>query len=180
MYQGTYPQLHLTEDARESPHVLTLQIAAVAPSVDLDRQFVATFSQILCNVELSRRHRVLAVTHLLTVDPDIHRRMNAPEVQDEVLSDHLVSDIDEGHIRAYGIAVVVGIPVLRGFTRHAGAVAVEGVLHVHIDGFAKALQLPVARYGNLVPLTHIIVLALKAHGSAFRVFRPMEQPLAVE
>ena len=180
MYQGAHPQLHLTKDARESPHVLTLQIAAVAPAVDLYRQFVATFSQILCNVELSRRHRVLAVTHLLTVDPYIHRRMNAAEVQDEVLSDHLVSDIDEGHVRAYGIAVVVGIPVLRGLTRHAGAVAVEGVLHVHIDGFAVALQLPVARYGDLIPFTYVVVLTLKAHGTALRVFRPMEQPLAVE
>ena len=106
--------------------------------------------------------------------------MNTAEMQDEVLREHLLRHVEKCYIRADGVAVVVGIPVLRGLTRHAGSVAMEGVLHVDIDGFAKALQLPVARYGNLVPLTHIIVLALKAYGSALRVFRPAKLPLAVE
>ena len=56
VYQWAHPQLHLAEDARETPHVLTFQIAAVAPAIHLHRKFVATRTYIFSNVELGRRH----------------------------------------------------------------------------------------------------------------------------
>ena len=76
--------------------------------------------------------------------------------------------------------MVVGIPVLIGLIRHAGLVAPEGVLHVHVDRFAIALQLPVARHGYLVPSTHVKVLTIEISWARLGIFRPMEQPLTVE
>ena len=76
--------------------------------------------------------------------------------------------------------MVVGIPILGRFTSDIWTVAVERILHVDINGFAEALQLPVARHGNLIPLAHIVVLTVEVSRSRFRVFAPMEQPLPVE
>ena len=76
--------------------------------------------------------------------------------------------------------MVIGIPILRRFTCDTRAVTVKGVLHIDIDGFAVTLQLPVAGHRNLVPPTHIVVLAIEVCRTAIRVFRPLEQPLSVK
>ena len=40
VYQRTYPQLNAAEDATQTPHVLTLQIGTVAPTIDLNGNLV--------------------------------------------------------------------------------------------------------------------------------------------
>ena len=87
--------------------------------------------------------------------------MYATKVKNEILREHLLSHIDEGHIATHRVTMVVGIPVFVRFSGHAGAVAVERILHVDIDGLAETLQLPVARHGNLVPSTYVEVLAIE-------------------
>ena len=106
--------------------------------------------------------------------------MNAAEVQYQVVAEHLFGDVDEGDIRAHRVAVLVGGPVLWRFTRHAGAVAPERILHIGVDGCAVALRLPVSRHLYLVPAAYVIVVALKARRPLLGVAAPMEQPLAVE
>ena len=95
MHQGPYPQLHAAEDARQTPHVLVFKIASVAPAVHLDGQFVAAFAQVFSHVELRRRHRVLAVAHPLAVHPDVEGRVDAAEVEDEILREHLLRHVEE-------------------------------------------------------------------------------------
>ena len=82
MHQWTHPQLHLTEDTRESPHVLTLQITTVAPAIHLDGEFVLSLANVFRYIKLSGRHGVLTIAHLLPIYPHIEGRMNTAEVED--------------------------------------------------------------------------------------------------
>ena len=76
--------------------------------------------------------------------------------------------------------MVVGIPVTVRLSRHTRTVTMERILHIDIDRLAEALQLPVARHGNLIPFAHVVVVTLKAYRTRFRVFRPMKLPLTVK
>ena len=180
MHQWPHPQLHAAEDARQPPHVLILQITAVAPAVHLDGEFVFTLTQILRHVKLRRRHRVLAIAHLLAVDPEIHRRMHTAEMQNEILRKHLLGDMHKRHILSHGVTVLVSRPVLRRLSRHARTVLHKRVVDINIDRCAVALCLPVARHRDLPPLTHVIVLAIEVHDPLLRIPAPMELPLSVE
>ena len=180
MHQRPHPQLHAAEDTAQPPHVLILQIRAVAPAVHLHGQFVPTLPQITRHVELRGRHRVLAIAHSLAVDPYVEGRLHTAEVQDQVLPQHLLRHVHISDVRAYGIAMVVGIPVLRRLGGHARTVALKRVNDVRIDRLAVALRLPVAWHGDLIPLAHVVVLPLEAHGSAVGILRPSEIPLSVE
>jgi len=55
--------------SREAPHVLVFQITAVGIGIDLNGQLVFAFQNIGCYIELGRRHRILTITHFMTVDP---------------------------------------------------------------------------------------------------------------
>ena len=180
MHQRTYPQLHLAEDTRKSPHILILQITAVAPAIHLYGEFIAALTHIFRHIKLCRRHRVLTIAHLLTVHPYIESRMHATEMQDQILREHLFCDIDKRHIRAHRVPVLVGRPILWWLTRHAGSVPLEGIADVGIDGCTESLHLPVAGHRNLIPSAHIIILTIEIHRPLFRIPAPMELPLPVE
>ena len=180
MCQRAHPQLHLAEDAGEPPHVLILQIAAVTPTVDLHSELVPAFTHEIRNVELCRRHGVLAIPHAPAVHPDVESRVHAPEVKYQVLAKHVRRDIDIRDIRPHRVAVLVSRPILRRLGGHAGTVPHERVVDVDIDGHTVALQLPVAGHRNAVPTAHIVVLAIEVGGTLFWRLRPMEKPLAVE
>ena len=50
------------------------------------------------DVKLGGRHGVLAVAHALTVHPHVEGRLDAGEVEDEVLRQLLARDIEEGDV----------------------------------------------------------------------------------
>ena len=180
VHQRSYPQLNGAEYARETPHVLVFQITSVAPTIDFNGKFVLSFAHILCHVKLGRRHRVLAITHLLAVNPKIHSRMNTTKMQNKIVFQHLFGDIYERHIRTYWVAVFVGRPVFWRFAGHAGAVPHERVVDVNINRCSVSLCLPVAGYGDFVPFAHIVVLLIEVGWPLFWLSRPMEKPLSVE
>ena len=101
-------------------------------------------------------------------------------MENEMFREHLFRDIDKRHIRPHRISVVIGIPILIGLSCHTGTIAVERVLHVHVDWLSETLQLPVSWHSNLIPSTHVIILSFKAHGTRLRILCPTEQPLTVE
>ena len=91
--------------------------------------------------------------------------MYTAKMKDEVLGKHLFRHLDGCHIRTHGIAVVIGIPIFCRLTSDVRAVAVKGVAHVDVDGFAVTLHLPVAWHGDVIPCTHVEVLALETNGA---------------
>ena len=106
--------------------------------------------------------------------------MNAAEVEYQVLAKHLFGHIDKRHIRAYGIPVLVGCPILGRLRGHAWTVSHEGVVDVDVYRRTVALCLPVAGHGDLAPPAHIIILAVEVNRPFLRITAPMEQPLSVE
>ena len=52
VHQRTHPQLHLAEDSRQPPHVLVLEVTAVAPAVNLNGEFVAALPDEFRHVKL--------------------------------------------------------------------------------------------------------------------------------
>ena len=72
MHQWAHPQLHLAENARKPPHVLVLQITAVAPAIHLHGEFVFALPDVFRHIKLGGRHRVLAVAHFLPIHPYVH------------------------------------------------------------------------------------------------------------
>ena len=163
--QWAHPQLHLTEDAAESPHVLAFQITAVTPAIHLHSKSVLAFAQMAGHIKFGWRHGVLAISHLLAIHPYIECGMYTAKMKDEVLGKHLFRYLNGCHIRTHGIAVVIGIPIFCRLTGDVRAVAVKGVAHVDVDGFAVTLHLPVAWHGDVIPCTHVEVLALETNGA---------------
>ena len=180
VHQRTDPQLHRAEDAAEAPVVLILQVASVAPAIDLHAEPVVALTNVRSDIELGGRHRILTISHPLAVHPDIHCRVDATEVEDEILREHFLRHIKEPGIRAHGIAVLVGRPVLRRLGGHPRAILHEGIVDVDIDGCAVALRLPVAGHGNLAPLAHVVVLLIEFRRPLVGIAAPMEVPLPVK
>ena len=180
MHKRANPQLHRTEDAAQSPHVLVFEIAAVAPTIYLHCKSILTFMQIFRNVKLGRRHGVLTISHLFAVDPHIHSRLNTAEMQNDVLRKHLVGGIEEGNVRSHGVSPCVCCPVARRFLSDIRTMAHERIVYIYIYRCTVALCLPVARHCNLIPLAHVVVCRLEAFGTFFGIRRPAEMPLSVE
>ena len=101
-------------------------------------------------------------------------------MKNQILRAHLFRHVEEGHIRPHGIAVLVCRPVAWRLTRHAGAVALEGVVDIGVDGRAETLCLPISRNLNFVPTAHVEILTVKFGGSFLRIPTPMKLPFAVE
>ena len=178
--QGSHPQLNRTEDTGKAPHVLTLQIGSVAPAINLYSQAVGALADVGRDVEFSRRHGVLAITHTFAIHPNIKGRLDTSKMKYQVLTSHLRGDIEGRDILSNRVTQFVGRPIRGRFLGDAGSVLHEGVLHVHIDGFTVILHLPVARYTNLVPLADIEIFAIEIYHSCIRIGVPTEMPLAIK
>ena len=181
MHRRAHPKFHAPEYAAQPPHILVFEVRAVAPTVNLHGKAIFALAQIFGNVKLRRGHRILAVTDLLPVYPNIHRRMYAAKMQYQIFAQHIGLDVHKSHVRAYGIAVYVCSPRLVGrFGCYARTVSHKGVIDVDINRRAEALRLPIAGDIDLVPTAHIVILAVKIRRTLIGVFAPMKQPLAIE
>ena len=87
--------------------------------------------------------------------------MNTSKVQDQIFTQHLLCHINKSDIRAHGITILIGRPVLRWFCSYTGTVLHEGVVDIDIDRYAITLRLPIAWHSNLSPLAHIIIHLIK-------------------
>ena len=79
-------QLDAARNAREAPEVLVLEVGAVAPAENLQRQQVLTLAQILRHVEIGRQLAVLAVAHKAAVEPHVDVRRGRADAQADILA----------------------------------------------------------------------------------------------
>ena len=86
-------------------------------------------------------------------------------MKNQVLREHVLRDVDKRNIRTHWVAVLVGCPVFGWLTGHTGTVFCKGITHVDVDRRAIALQLPVARHGNFVPMAYVVVLFVEIDGT---------------
>ncbi len=178
--QRTNPQLNRAIDATQSPHVLVFQVTAIAPAIHLHSQAIASCMEETGHVELSRRHRILAITHLLPIHPHIHRRLHASKMKDDILFEFFFRNCKISDIRTHRIAMIVCIPIMRWLTGHTRLITHERKRNIGINRLAIALHLPVSRHGDEIPTTHIVIGTIEISRARLRVFCPMETPPSIK
>lgn len=167
-------QLHTAGDARQPPEVLILQIRAVRPAVDLQRDEVLARPEVLRHVELRRQLAVLAVTDEAAVDPDVNVRRGGADRKRDLLPGPAGRHVERA---AVGTHVILGVGDVR---RIVPEVAAPCVAHIDIDRIAVSVQLPDSRHGHRVPCAVVVIRAPDAVGPLRRVAHPFETPHAVE
>ena len=153
--------MHGSENTRKPPHILVFEVRAVAPTVNLHGKAVFALGNEFCDVKLGGRHRILAVTHQLAIDPNIKRRMYAAKMQYQIFGEHILVNVEKCNIRAYGISVFVCGPILWRFGSYARTVAHKRVIDVYVNRHSEILRLPIARHGDLVPIAYVVISVLK-------------------
>ena len=172
------PERHIAEDARESEHVLILQIAAVAPLEDLDGEDVrlAGLVEVRRDVELARKLRVLGVADGLPVDPDVEGGPHALEAQYHVASGPPLGDGELPPVAGDGVVVgpaCVAVEYLRPLVR-------VGIADVGVAWRTVSAHLHAARDVDLLPARDVVLGALEALRTPRGVADPLDAPLAVQ
>ena len=144
---------HIARDAAHAPHILALQIAAVAPAHKLHSHRVASLDKVARDVPLRRCLRVLTVAHLAAVDIEVYGTTGGAEL------DYRTSTLPAGRNREMTHIDTRGVVVAWSPRR----VAAELVAHIDIYGYSicgavrsllsrSALQFYVSGHHDAVPL----------------------------
>ena len=104
-------EIDIAVDAAQPPEVLVFEVATVTPSVDFDCQRVVAWLEITGDIEFGRRHTPLAIADLFAIDPEVERRLDAGEVDEDLPSLPTLGNREIAAIRSNRIAVLVGGPV---------------------------------------------------------------------
>ena len=162
---GTLHKVHIAEDARGPPHVLILDIAAIAVLQDLDRKQVVALDERVGHVELGRQARALGHADKLTVDVQLTIALDAVKANDLASAGRHGGKVDDALVDACG---VVG-----GNERliHREREALVGVGKVAI-----AVYLPQVRNLHVIPLGLVRRELLVGNGS--RPLKEAELPRA--
>ena len=168
--RGPRHQVHVAVDPADPPEVLALQVAAIAPAVDLNRDHVGPRPDRLRDPEFGRRTASLAVPDPLPVHPHEERRIDPVEVQEDLAPVPVRRDLDRAPIRPHRV-VVVG---------DEGRVRREGVELVAVDRVAVPLELPVAGDGDLVPPGRVEVHLEEVRRPLIGPGHPVELPSAIQ
>jgi hypothetical protein len=145
------PQVDITENPRQTPEILTLEVSAVGMPVNLDRQLVAARLHIRREVELGRGARILRVADLFPVDPQVKGRGHPVESKENPPPRPIGRQVEGPPVGRYRIALVIGGEMLLGRAHHPRRVLLERVVDVGINRRAVAVQLDVGRHGYAFP-----------------------------
>ena len=165
---------HAPRDARVAPEVLILEVGAVRPAENLQRDEVPARPDELRDVEVGRELAVLAVADEAAVDPDVDVRRRRADREEQPLAGPVGGHLERA---AVGADVVLG---LGHVGRVVGIVAAPCVAHVDVDRVAVAVEFPHARHGHAAPRLVVVVDAADALGTLPGVAHPVEAPHAVE
>ncbi|MBA7616992.1 hypothetical protein ES703_24296 [subsurface metagenome] len=152
------------------PVILVFKIASVTESIDFHRQRVFSFTQIFGNVKFSRSFTSLAVAHLFSVHPNIHRRFYTAEVEENLTLVPYFRNREVSSVGAYRIIVMGDM----------GWVGWKQIICICINRYAKTLQFPVAWHSNIIPLSNIKAIFVEIDGPLGRLINPVEFPGSVK
>ena len=138
---GALHKVHIAEDARGPPHILVLDIAAIAVLQDLDRKQVVALDERVGHVELGGQTRALGHADKLAVDVQLAIALDAVEANDLASAGGDGGKVDDALVNARG--------VIGGNKR---LVHREREALVGIGKIAIAIYLPQVRNLNVIPL----------------------------
>ncbi len=161
--------------ARKTEEVLILEIRSVAQAEDLKRDEVLSPGlHIARDVELGLKLAVLAVSHILPVDPQVDVGGDRTETRHDLSSVPPGGYLYRAAVRPHGVIL----------DRHVGRIVAElaspPVSHIDILPVAVAVGLPQPRHGHRVPVAVVVAHAEKVGGFFVGVAHPRETPVAVE
>ena len=168
-------EVALAGDTREAPEVLVLDVRAVAPAHHLhgDEVFLARL-QVAGDIELGSHLAVLAVAHILAVDPHGEVACGRADVHIDVHALPVGRDAERAAIRA---RVVVAFLNIRRIGRELVAEGVAGIL---VDAVAIAQHFEEPWHRETVPAAVVEPLGLEALGGLVVVRGKVELPLALD
>ena len=100
---GALHKVHIAEDARGPPHVLVLDIAAIAVLQDLDRKQVVALDERVGHVKLGRQARTLGHADKLTVDVQLTIALDAVKANDLASAGRHGGKVDDALVDARGV-----------------------------------------------------------------------------
>ena len=103
MRGGTLHKVHVAEDARGPPHILVLDVAAIAVLQDLNRKKVVALDERVGHVELGRQARTLGHADILTVDVQLAIALDAVEANDLTSASRNGGKVDDALVHARGV-----------------------------------------------------------------------------
>ena len=152
---GSRDKVHVPVDSRQAEHVLVFQVASVAPFVDLDSQCVASLREVPRDVKLRVVVRPLAVTHLLSVDPDVKSGVHSVEMEKNLFASPFAREGEIPAIGSHWIGLSEGrVALLRLDERR---IVKEWIGAVGIQRGTVAFHLPGRRHFDLIPGRHIVL-----------------------
>ena len=173
MHLRTGIEIHLASNTRQAPEVLVLEIRAVAPAHDLHGDEVFTLLQILSDVELGSHLRVLAISHITTIDPKLEVARSRTDMEEHLLTTPAVGQEELATITA---RIVIGLA-------NKWWIIVErrtpGISYILVDGIAMTIQLKQSWNGEILPTGIVVVEGPEASGSILMVLDEMEAPHAL-
>ena len=179
----TRPERHVTEDAREAEHVLVLEIAAVAPAEDLDREEVVALLEVRRDVELRRKLGVFGIADLLSVRPHVVGGIDAVEAQDDLAA---LPGLGHGEGRTVGgDGIVVRTSRITVDDRRETAVLRirEVLMRIPDIGVARnavAAHLDTARHVDRVPVGIVEIGLEEVRRTPRGIADPLDLPIAVQ
>ena len=123
---GDVPHRHLRAarqvdravDPRQAPHILRLQEGAVTRPVHLHSHRIHPLTEVVGDVEGGSGAGVLAESHVLTIDPEVEKRIDPIEVELHPSTAPVCRDCEVPPIRAHLVSILIGGPVGRGRAHH--------------------------------------------------------------
>ena len=142
-------EIDVAVDATKVPHVLALDITAVAPAIDAHGELIFSLAEKAGEVELGVGIGALRVADVAPVDPHHASGVEAVEMEEDALVAPVGGQREGATVEARSIVVLdarLGMALLG-----QGWMIDEGIAHVGIDGIAIARHLPRQGNADLVP-----------------------------
>ena len=164
---------HITENAGQTPHILALQVGAIAVAVHLGSYDVFAGLYIRRDVEYGRRATIFGESHLLPVHKEVEEGIHAVKLKEHTPSVPICGYLHLAAVGTYGIRLTLrcAIFLLRFIARrshHARPITYKGVALVAVNRDAVPAHLPVRRHINRCPAAYICLGLIKIYRSLCR------------
>ena len=189
-------EIDRAEDPWKAEHILCFEERAITIAVDLYRDdiLLSLGAEVRRYIEGGEIAGVLGEAHVASVDPEVEERVDPIEVEEDCLVAPLGGELEGAAVGADLIAVTIGRPFLGRSTHNPLAPVIRAHLVVEDDGLIdvdrrtilllpvalEAVDIPVHRYGDLIPRGGIVVGAIEVHRALFWRAHPVEAPRPVE
>ena len=170
---------YIAENTSQTPKVLILKIAAIAPLINFHSQRVAAFLKIRGDAEFGRGHPALTVSYFFAIHPNIHGRLYPGKVNINLTPVPIVGQIEIASVRTYRVRKFAIGPASISRGHNVRRVLNKRVCYIGINRFPITFHLPVRGYLNIVPVTYIKVKFVKINRAHFRRFYPVKFPGSV-